>query len=90
MALNEQGWDGKWRLVIYDVAKAKRVQSELFRLALTRLRLLRLQKSVYLTPFPCQNEIEYLRQFYTIGTEVQILTVGQLENEPAYRSYFGL
>ena len=88
--LSEANWDGKWRLIIYDVKKAKRTNSETFRRAILKLNLLKLQKSVYLTPFKCEDEIEYLRQLFDIGTEVQILTVGKLENETAYRRYFGI
>lgn len=88
--LDESKWDGKWRLVIYDVKKSKRNNSEAFRMSLRKLNLLKFQKSVYLTPFKCEDEIEYLRQLHEIGDEVQILTVGSLENEIAYKRYFGI
>lgn len=90
MKLDDSNWDGKWRLIIYDVAKTKRANSEMFRTMLNKLNILKLQKSVYLTPFKCEDEIEYLRIFFDIGTEVQILKVGSLENESAYRRYFGI
>jgi len=90
MALDESTWDGKWRLIIYDVAKAKRANSEMFRAMLNKLRFLKLQKSVYLTPFKCEEEVEYLKLLFDIGDEVQILKVGDLENEGAYRRYFGI
>ncbi|MBI2327332.1 hypothetical protein HYU92_03330 [Candidatus Curtissbacteria bacterium] len=90
MKLDENHWDGKWRLIIYDVSSKKKLQSELFRKAIRKLNLLKLQKSVYLTPFKCENEIEYLRQMFGVGRETLILKVGQLENEQAYRRYFGL
>ncbi|MBI2327178.1 hypothetical protein HYU92_02560 [Candidatus Curtissbacteria bacterium] len=90
MELDESKWDGKWRLVIYDIVKSKKANSELFRISIKKLNLLKLQKSVYLTPFKCEDEIEYLRQLFAIGNEVQILTVGSLENETAYRKYFGI
>ena len=90
MKLDERHWDGKWRLIVYDVAHAKKSQSELFRKAIRKLNLLKLQKSVYLTPFKCEDEIEYLRQVFGIGRETLILKVGQLENELAYKRYFGI
>lgn len=90
MALDESSWDGKWRLIIYDVQTAKRANSEMLRTMLNKLRFLKLQKSVYLTPFKCEDEIEYLRLLFEIGNEVQILKVGSLENEAAYRRYFGI
>ena len=86
----ESNWDGKWRLVIYDVQTGKRANSEMFRTMLNKLRFLKLQRSVYLTPFKCEDEIEYLRLLFEIGNEVQILKVGSLENEAAYRRYFGI
>lgn len=83
-------WDGKWRLVIYDIAKAKRNAQQAFRETLKRLKFLRLQKSVYLYPYPCENEIEFLRQYYKVGDDVVFLTVEGLENEEAYKKYFSL
>lgn len=82
--------DGKWRIIIYDVANPKRSQSEFFRETLKRLNFLRLQKSVYITPFICDDEIEYLRQLFSIGNEVIILKVAGIENEQAYKRYFGI
>ena len=90
MKLDEKTWDGKWRLIIYDVQTGKRSNSEMFRKALNRLNLYKLQKSVYLTPFKCEEEIEFLRQYYEVGKEVLILKAGTLEHESAYRKYFGI
>lgn len=83
-------WDGRWRLIIYDIAKYKKKVQEVFRETLKSMKFLKLQNSVYLTPYPCGDEIEFLRQFYGIGDEVLILTVSSLENESAYKEYFNL
>ncbi len=82
--------DGKWRLIIYDISEFKKWQRELFRETLKRLKLYRLQDSVYLTPFVCEDEIEYLRQTFDVGKEVHVLKVSKLENDRAYRNYFGI
>lgn len=82
--------DGKWRLIVYDVAELKKGQREIFRLMLKKLRCLPLQESVYLTPFVCDDEIEYLRNIFNIDTEVKVIKVSGLEDEIAYRKYFGL
>ncbi len=82
--------DGKWRVIVYDVANLKRYQRDLFRETLNRLKLFKLQESVYLTPFVCDQEIEFLRQTFDIGKEVMILKVKEIENEEAYKKYFGL
>lgn len=82
--------DGKWRLVIYDIANLRKTQREHFREMLKKMRFLQLQKSVYLTPFKWEDEIEYLRQLFNIKKEVQIIKVANIENEEAYRKYFGI
>ena len=82
--------DGKWRLIIYDIANLRKPQREQFRKMLKQLNFLRLQESVYLTPFVCEEEIEYLRQIFEIGREVQILKIQGIEHEDEYKKYFGL
>ena len=90
MKLKDQSWDGKWRIIIYDILTGKREEASLFRKTLKKLKFLKLQRSVYLTPYKCYDEIEYLRQVCSVNTEVLILTVSGLENEKAYREYFGV
>ncbi len=82
--------DGKWRLIIYDISNLRKPQRELFRDMLKKLKFLRLQESVYLTPFICEEEIEYLKQIFDIDREVQILKISEMEYEDEYRKYFGL
>lgn len=82
--------DGKWRLIIYDIADLRREQRENFRFMLKKLKFLKIQKSVYLTPFICDDEIEYLRQLFGIGEEVLVMKISGVENEQAYRNYFGV
>ncbi|MDO8570492.1 MAG: hypothetical protein Q7R97_02805 [Candidatus Daviesbacteria bacterium] len=83
-------WDGKWRLIIYDVPKGKRIFAENFRRLLKKIECLKLQKSVYLAPYPCDKQIEFLRQYYDLSEEVLYLVVAKLENEKIYKTYFGL
>lgn len=83
-------WDGKWRIIIYDVTESKKESRSLFRNMLKKLHFLQLQKSVYLTPYKCKDEIEYIRQVCNIGEEVVVLTISGLENEQVYKEYFGL
>ena len=90
MELKNKKWDGNWRIIIYDIYTSKKQEAELFRKTLKRLKFLKLQRSVYLTPFRCYDEIEYLRQVCEVDREVLILTVSGLENERAYREYFDI
>ena len=83
-------WDGKWRLVIYDIPRKYKASQEFFRVMLKQLSFYPFQKSVYLIPYPCENEIEYLRQILGIDRYVRILVVEKIEYDEAFRTYFGL
>lgn len=85
-----QKWDGKWRLVIYDVSRRKNVIRDIIRNTLERLKFLRLQESVYLTPYPCKEEVEFLRAYYNLEDEIKILIVTKFENDETYKEYFGI
>lgn len=67
MMLNKpKHWDGKWRVVIFDIPnKYKRVR-DIFRDRIKQLGLYQLQESVYVSPFKCFDEIEFLRQLWDI------------------------
>lgn len=91
MKLNKpKKWDGKWRLVIFDIPnKYKRVR-DIFRLRLQQLGLYQLQESDYISPYPCFNEIEFLRELYGVRFKVQYLLVEKLEDDEFLKSYFDL
>jgi len=90
MIQKQKHWDGKWRLIIYDIQVQKKKAQQLFHKMLKKFQFLQLQRSVYLYPYNCEDEIEFLRQYYKIGENVIILTINGLENEKAYKDYFGL
>lgn len=83
-------WDGKWRVVIYDISRLKKSKQESFRRILKQMNFWPLQESVYLTPHRCQEAVNYLREYFNIGEEVIMLDVSKLENEGYYKRYFGL
>lgn len=83
-------WDGKWRLMIYDITHFKRKQQTALRKMFRQLEFLPLQKSVYLTPYPCEKEVSFLREYFEVGKEVLYLIVDQLEHETVYKEHFGL
>ncbi|MDD5147078.1 MAG: hypothetical protein PHV63_00810 [Candidatus Daviesbacteria bacterium] len=90
LSLQGKKWDGKWRIVIYDIAKFKKNQVSAFRNILKYINFFQLQKSVYLTPYPCEEQILYLREYFGIDEEVLLIRADKIENEAFYKQYFGL
>lgn len=87
---NNKSWDGKWRIIVFDIPEKERGKRDNFRIFLNKLKFYQLQESVYLAPYHCEEEIEYLRGFYGLGKKVQVLVTSGLEDDSAYRAYFGL
>lgn len=76
-------WDGKWRIVIFDISQLKKVYREAFRGKLRELGFYPLQKSVWVHPFDCRDEIDLLRDFFGLGEkEIRLIesqNIGQDE-----------
>ncbi len=51
-------WDGYWRVVIYDIAEKDSRLRDRLRRELKRLGFKFVQKSVWLTPLPVENDLE--------------------------------
>ncbi len=83
-------WDGKWRMVFYDVVDQRRVTRDKFRKYLLAGGFYPWQKSVYLHAYPCEKEIEFLRDFLGIGGEVRVVLADKIENDRQFRDYFGV
>jgi len=53
----KQKWDGYWRMVIFDIPENRKTLRASLRRKLISLGLGQWQKSVYITPFPLEEEI---------------------------------
>ncbi|MBI4067131.1 CRISPR-associated endonuclease Cas2 [Candidatus Gottesmanbacteria bacterium] len=83
-------WDKRWRLVAFDIPnKYKRVR-DIFRLRLEQLGLYRLQESLYVSPYPCFEEVEFLRELYGVAFTVQYIIAQQIEDDGSLRTHFEL
>lgn len=83
-------WDNKWRVVIFDIPdKYKRIR-DIFRTRLVQLGLYQLQESVYVSPYKCFNEVEFLRQLYGVAFTVRYLLVDKIEDDELIRRNFDL
>ena len=95
-ALNElsiekpKQWDGRWRMIIYDVDEKKKKLRDTFRRALISLEFLQLQESVWVYPYACEEQITFLREYYGVGSEVLYVVATKLEDDTPYREYFDI
>jgi len=75
----QQKWDGKWRLVMYDIPSSLKKNSQYFSRKLKSLGFTQLQKSVLIYPYPCEEEVRLLENVYGIDKFVRIATAESLD-----------
>jgi hypothetical protein len=83
-------WDRKWRLIIFDVPVNKKQARDALGAKLSELGFYPLQKSVYLMPFPCEDEVEFIASVFDVRKHILILNVSNFEGEEKLMHHFGL
>lgn len=83
-------WDGKWRVIIFDIAEQKRRVRDGLRTELINLGFLKLQNSVWIYPYDCEEIIIMLKANFRMGKDVLYLVIEKLENDKWLKQKFGL
>ncbi|MFZ2299839.1 MAG: CRISPR-associated endonuclease Cas2 [Candidatus Moraniibacteriota bacterium] len=88
--LKPQKWDGKWRLVIFDIKETKKGQRDRIRRNLARFGFEKLQNSIWVYPYECEDLITYLKADCKIDKEVLYIVSEKIPNDGWIRKKFGL
>ncbi|HEY4482947.1 MAG: hypothetical protein A3I39_01725 [Candidatus Yanofskybacteria bacterium RIFCSPLOWO2_02_FULL_47_9b] len=83
-------WDGKWRLIIFDIKEIRRGDRNLMRHMLGEMGFKRLQNSVWVHPYGCEEMLNLLKINLGLNRDVLYLVVEKLENDKWLRSEFEL
>lgn len=74
-------WDGKWRVVIFDIPNKKNSNRDIFRRKLIRMNFEKVQESVYVYPFECTKPISLLSSNISIENNVIIMVSEIIQGE---------
>ncbi|MBI4132216.1 MAG: hypothetical protein HY474_01145 [Candidatus Sungbacteria bacterium] len=84
-------WDGKWRLAIFDIPEKYKRERETLRRKLADLGFQQLQRSVWVYPFDCRDEIDFVCGFLGISHWVHYLETLSIDSaEGKMRRHFDL
>lgn len=83
-------WDGKWRLLIFDIPEWRKHDRERIRTTLRALGFLRLQDSVWVHPYDCEDYIAVLKADLRIGKDVLYIIAHTIEYDAPLRKHFEL
>lgn len=68
-------WDGLWYVVIFDIPEKHKQARVALGSKLKEIGFYRFQKSVFVFPFECLNEIDFIKEFFKVGKFIVVLKV---------------
>ncbi len=83
-------WDGIWRMILFDVSEKHKWERDEFSKKLRELGFFRMQRSVYVIPHPCREEVRFLSSLYSIEQHVRIAETRAIEHDADLREYFSV
>lgn len=83
-------WDKKWRVVMFDIPEKQKKAREAIRGKLKELGFEELQKSVFVHPYECEDEIEFIVEVFKIRPYVRFLKADSFSNEEQFRLKFNI
>ncbi len=84
-------WDKKWRIIIYDMSEKKKgiVRRQILRI-FTEAGFYKLQNSVWVYPYDCEDIIGLLKTDFGVGKEILYIVGEEIENDKHLRHHFDL
>ena len=85
-----EAWDGKWRVFIFDIPEESRGKRDFLRYLLKANDFIKLQDSVYVSPYPFGREaIRYLAET-GLSHYIRVMKVEEMDDDKDLRKKFNL
>ncbi len=88
----EESWDGKWRMIIFDIAEATRRDRNYLRSQLKWIGFQELQKSVWIFPYEIRDELKEFVKLckFEFEGDVRFILANNIEPDLLLREKFKL
>lgn len=86
-------WDKKWRVLIFDIPTKPKIYNQArnaLRAKIKELGFFQMQKSVWVYPYECEDEILFVAELFQVQKYIEILTVEKLLHEDIIKRAFRL
>ncbi|MGB4076139.1 MAG: CRISPR-associated endonuclease Cas2 [Minisyncoccia bacterium] len=88
--VRKRRWDGKWRMVVFDIPERRRHVRERLRSIVRHIGFFRLQDSVWVYPYDSEDFITLLKAELRTGKDILYAVVEEIENDTPIRQFFHL
>ena len=83
-------WDKKYRILIFDIWEKRKRTRDALRDFLARLGFVRLQDSVWVYPYECEEIAALLKSRFRVGNGLLYIVAESIENDRWLRKAFDL
>lgn len=83
-------WDRFWRIVIFDIPDRHKWARDGLRKKLKSLGFYQLQESVFIAPYDCEKEIDFLVSIFNIRPYVYLIKTQHLSDDAKLKNIFVL
>lgn len=83
-------WDKKWRIILFDIPEKYKKSRRALSGSLKNIGCFQFQKSVFVHPFECRNEIDFVIEFFSMKPYVRFITAESIDNELDLKKHFDL
>jgi DNA-binding transcriptional regulator PaaX len=83
-------WDGLWRIVIFDVPERLKKGRDALASRLKKLHFYPIQKSVFIYPYECEDEIEFIAEIFHLKPYVRFIVAKSIDIELELKKIFNL
>jgi len=83
-------WDGKWRFIMFDIPNKHKTRSNVLREKLKELGFYQYQKSVWIHPYPIENEMKLISQVFEVRPFIKLGEISSLDNSYKLKKKFRL
>lgn len=90
MKIERKDWDKKWRVVVFDIPEKLRSGRDALRDKLKELRFYQLQKSIFVFPYKCEDELNFIIEYFDLRPYVRLITAESIDNELHLKKIFNL
>ena len=83
-------WDKRWRMIIFDIPERYRGTRDKLRILLRSLGFVRLQASVWVFPYDCEEVVTLLKAELGVGYSTLYTIVEKIEDDKKLKEHFNL
>ena len=83
-------WDEKWHIIAFDIPEKHKPARNALTAKMKELGLIAFQKSLWIYPYYCKDEIDFVAEVFNVGKYVHYIVVASITNDKLLRNKFNL